>query len=303
MIDPDDVKKILSARQNLEIKLILMLKLTVIELADYFEVPVTCIKKDLNFIAGEYSETDYSSQLAQKDEIISKAKREHSLYSVDNLKASRLRAIKRKINDKRKEKNAEEYDLEDIKNTVLADYGLWRMPVNIDEISKDIIIPDGLSSKRIEVIKNAYALVNRGIPLSYLINYLGLSKSEMEILRSNGVMNLTFRGTDVEAAVIKLVQNGADPKEVAQLTGYPKSDLKWVKEGKDINHKHKYYENRTKNGSPKSNEKEKIKSEAYKEHLTGKQITEIAKKYHVSRVTVRNWIREIDARKSRNSIP
>lgn len=303
MIDPDDVKKILSTRQNIEINLILIRNLTEIELADFFEVPVTCIKKDLNFIAGEYSETDYSSQLAQKDEIISKAMRGSSLHSVDSLKAFRLKAIKRKINNNRKEKNAEEYDLEDIENTILTDYGLWRMPVNIDEISKDIIIPDGLSSKRIEVIKNAYALVNRGIPLSYLINYLGLSKSEMEILRSNGVMNLTFRGTDVEAAVIKLVQNGADPEEVAQLTGYPKSDLKWVKEGKDINHKHKYYENRTKNGSPKSNEKEKIKLDAYDKHLKGEQIKSIADDFNVSRVTVRNWIREIDARKSRNSIP
>ncbi len=276
MTDAEIVKNIIKNRQRIEITLLERYNITDIELADFFEVPLSCIKKDMLEITVRYTGKTLSNP-------------RHLRFNTKEAKRIRGGEISRRLKE-----STEMEEKTTAEEEVYWEFGLWRKPVDINKTSSHLVFPDGLAPNRIGVMRKAFALASRGISTSDLIRYLKLSKTETEILRSQGIMELTFRGTDVEDKAIQLVLNGANPEEVSQLIGYPKSDLKRIISEKSKKRLHQYYIKLKAIYKEKSAEKERIKEDVYKRWMSGKNTQEeLANEYGVTRVTIINWVREI----------
>lgn len=254
------VENILKNRLKIEKQMMKKTALSDVQLADYFEVPLPSIKKDLKI-----------SRLEPAD-------RSNYAVDIESLKKRRMEAIKSAIRTGADEK------------TVLESYGLWRMPADVKKVAKNVEIPADFPKDRAALMRKAYTLAERGISFSAAKLYLGLTVVECDFLRNQGIFELSNKGGDIEKEAVSLVNGGENPRDVSQLTGFPESELKYVARGYSVDYKRDQDKKYRKND--RSNpDKDALKEDVYQRYLSGERQQTIANSLGVDRVTIGNWIR------------
>ena len=254
-----NVGKTIENRCRIEKDLLKKFNIGVSGLADYFEVPLTSITKDLKAM-GVDADT---------------YKRNHSGYrTVERLKKARASEIKSRLAE-----NEEP-------NVILEDMGLWRMPADVDKVPKNLNIPGEFGESRKKLMRKAFSMCEKGVTSSAVFEYLGLSRVEQEYFKAQGIPDAK-KDDFVKESSVSYVRDGNSPEDVSRLTGFSKCVLDYAEKGFDPEVKLKYYGNKK-----DASEKDAKMEDAYRRHLNGEREVTIAESMGVTRVTIMNWIRK-----------
>ena len=249
-------------RQKIEKKLIEKnVGMTLIDLAEFFYVPVKAIQKDL---------VDLNLTLPDKNTQI----------NIIKLRERRDKKILKECNGK-------------FTKEILTKYGLYKKPesFNNDKFVKymnNIGVPDEIQQQTLRTLNN----ISIGIKESNTyknINATVISKKLVDKEKEN----IKNNKEDAVNLGINLINKGQDPDKVAQMVGYHNGNLFATFINKKGENQYEKYKNKHK---PISNEDDKrqIKEDCYNRWMAGECTQDdLAKEYNVTRTTIMNYIREM----------
>ena len=261
-----DLNVVLEQRRKIEKRLFRTTEMNVMSIADYFEIPERAVKSDLKSLGI----SDFDSK-----------KNKTNYRTIEALKKQRDRSVSRELENGASEKE------------VLEATGLTSIPASIGvQNFKDLEVPEDIPEDRRKIIRSAFILSQKGLTVSGLCAYFGLSDVEELILKQQGAMEFKKEGLREDA--LTYLNSGNDPYVISEAIGYPVSNMIKPEINKDGSRRvNKTRDIQRAQTAQRKAEKNQIMEDVYNRWISGECTQqELADEYDVNRMTIINWCRK-----------